>query len=122
VKELAIDNKDFPMPATDIAMKKFERNNSKLAINIYGWEGLGLYPIRVSPIHDRTMINLLLIANKEGKQHYCWIKNMSRMVAARSKDGHKSYVCEWCVSYATHSENMLKKHRKTCLLIGKIAQ
>src|SRR5918912_1300806 len=75
-----------------------------------------LSPIYVTDKEDskgRKMIDLLLISDGE-KQHYCWIKNMSRLVASRTKNHASSLVCRWCVSHFTHDQKIHEEHVTSC--------
>ena len=67
---------EFPVTLRDIA--KFEKQNP-YAINVYGYES-GVNVLRISKRRDVTVINLLLLYNSE-TNHYCWIKNLSRIIS-----------------------------------------
>jgi len=63
---------NFPMPLKDIT--KFEKQNPSISVNMFGYEG-GVYPLRISEHPEGTIhVDLFLIANEEGMQHYGWIK------------------------------------------------
>ena len=66
---------DFPTPLKQIG--RFEKKNP-FSINVYGWSGTSVYPLRISKHKNRRNINLLLLSNGENN-HYCWIKNMSKL-------------------------------------------
>ena len=73
---------NFPASWKDI--DKFEKNNPTISVNVLGYEyGIGVYPLRISDYERETNVNLLLISNGE-RQHYCWIKNMSRLLSAQT--------------------------------------
>ena len=59
------------------------------------------------------MIDLLLISNGE-KQHYCWIKNISRLVNKRTRNEHATLVCRWYISHFTHNQEIHDKHMAIC--------
>jgi hypothetical protein len=59
------------------------------------------------------MIDLLLISNGE-KQHYCWIKNMSRLVAQRTKNCKATLICRWYISHFTYNQHIHDKHVAMC--------
>jgi len=57
------------MPLKDIT--KFEKQNTSISVHVFGYEG-GVYPLRISEQPERTIhVDLFLIANEEGMQHYC---------------------------------------------------
>jgi hypothetical protein len=67
------------------------------------------------------MINLILISNKE-RQHYCWIKNISRLVAQRTKNYQKSLICRWCIFHFTHQQEIHDKYIAMCRGLKKTPQ
>ena len=86
---------NFPASWKDI--DKFEKNNPTISVNVLGYEyGIGVYPLRISGYERETNVNLLLISNGE-RQHYCWIKNMSRLLSAQTTkhDGKRDKVFKW---------------------------
>ena len=66
---------DFPVSLKDIA--KFE-NQNPYAINVLGYDGDKVNAIRISK-KEGNVINLIIISNDE-TNHYCWIKNLSRLL------------------------------------------
>lgn len=107
---------DFPVPLKQIS--KFESQNN-LSINVYGLENIfvdGRIQCQiVGPLHyslsKRDLhINLLLIDDSEGNNHYCYIKNLSRLVSTQvSKNDHSIFFCDGCLQYF-HSANKLAEH------------
>jgi len=80
------ENINFPMPRKDIT--KFEKQNPSISVNVFGYEG-GIYPLRISEQPEGTIhVDLFLIANEEGMQHYCWIndKNCSLTIVLTAID------------------------------------
>ena len=75
-----------------------------------------IYLIR-SPKIDETkdikIANLLLISDGE-KQHYCWIKNMSRLLSSQvsDRDGERHF-CLRCLNSSTDKDR-LKQHKQYC--------
>ncbi|GBC15834.2 uncharacterized protein LOC111334103 [Rhizophagus irregularis DAOM 181602=DAOM 197198] len=98
--------------------------NPTIALCICEWRDHRLCPIYVTDRDDaegRKIIDLVLISNGE-KQHYCWIKNMSRLVNKRTKDGHATFVCRWCISHFTHQQEIHDKHVAICRGLKKTPQ
>ena len=84
---------DFPTPLTQI--ERFEKQNP-YSINVYGWTGTSVYPLRISKHENEKSINLILLTNN-GINHYCWIRRMSALVASQiNKHKGKKYVCKYC--------------------------
>ena len=111
-KELKWGGIDFPTPLTQIT--RFEKQN-QYSINVYGYTGTSVYPLRISKTHTKGKreINLILPTNG-GNQHYCWIKNMSRLTSSQtSKHNGKRYLCKYCVN-SLPTEQSLQKHIEYC--------
>ena len=99
---------EFPVSLKQI--DKFE-NNNPYAINVFGYERV-VYPLRISKKNEQV-INLLLIADEE-TNHYCWIKNMSRLLSSGiNNHQHKRHFCYRCLN-SFHSEKSLEKHKEYC--------
>ena len=103
---------EFPVSLKQI--DKFE-NNNPYAINVLGYEGV-VYPLRLSKKNEQSceqVINLLLIANDE-TNHFCWIKNMSRLISSEvNNHQHAIHICYRCLN-SFHSEKSLEKHTEYC--------
>ena len=99
---------EFPVSLKQI--DKFENQNS-YAINVFGYEGV-VYPLRLSKKNEQV-INLLLIANEE-TNHFCWIKNMSRLLSSEiNNHQHKRHFCYRCLN-SFISVKSLEKHTEYC--------
>ena len=133
------DGINFPTPLQDV--KKFEKQNKDIifteqkegeetrvyrgiSVNVFGYQTREveinefkeyIYPRRISEQPGETRyIDLLLISNDKGMQHYCWIKNLSRLVSSQtSTDGHRQHFCRRCLNGFT-SEDKLKSHFECC--------
>ena len=74
-----------------------------------------VYPLRISKYKDKreSSVNLLLITD-DTKQHYCWIKDISKLLSLQtSKDGHVRYVCFRCLN-TFKTEKTLASHYEYC--------
>ena len=99
---------EFPVSLKQI--DKFENQNN-YAINVFGYERV-VYPLRISKKKEQV-INLLLIADEE-TNHFCWIKNMSRLLSSGiNNHQHKRYFCYRCLN-SFKSEKSLEKHTEYC--------
>ncbi|GET60429.1 uncharacterized protein LOC110250844 [Rhizophagus irregularis DAOM 181602=DAOM 197198] len=124
VNELNFEGIEFPVQADEVILRRFERQNPTIALCICEWRDHRLCPIYVTDRDDaegRKIIDLVLISNGE-KQHYCWIKNMSRLVNKCTKDGHATFVCRWCISHFTHQQEIHDKHVAICRGLKKTPQ
>ncbi len=105
------DGLEFPVQVDKIGI--FEKNNPKYAINVYAYNK-EVYPIRISENNNREQtINLLLISDDK-TNHYCWIKNMSRLINSQtSKRNHRRFYCERCL-LSFWNQKALDDHSEYC--------
>ena len=118
-KQMRKDSEKFDwtgieFPVSEEFVDKFEKQNP-YAINVFGYEGV-VYPLRISKKNEHSceqVINLLLIANEE-TNHFCWIKNMSRLIS-KQKSNHngKIHFCYRCLN-SFISVKSLDKHKEYC--------
>ena len=106
----------FPTPVSDIP--KFERRNN-MTINVFGYDACNkaIYPIRVVSTSNTNHADLLLISEGE-KQHYCLIRNFSRLVGSQiSKHDGRMYFCKFCL-HGFSRIDLLESHEPDCSSIG----
>ncbi|CAG9769955.1 unnamed protein product [Ceutorhynchus assimilis] len=116
--ELDFTGIGFPIKLKDI--RKFEQLNN-ISINVYGLDIVYKYgrnivevvgPLYFTESRKATHVNLLLISNDFGNNHYCLIKNMSRLISSQlSKHEKKKYLCDGCLLYFS-SEQKLQAHQE----------
>ena len=93
---------EFPVSLNGI--DKFEKQNPRISINVYGYEK-SVFIIRMNRTDPQKAIDLLFITNEEN-QHYCWVKNFSRLVSTQvTKSGHKYYFCKNCYKTFYHQKS-----------------
>ena len=95
-------------------INKFENHNTSVCVNVFGYEKL-VYPLRISKHNYKreSTANLLLISD-DTKQHYCWIKDISKLLSLQtSKDGHVRHVCFRCLN-TFKTEKSLASHHDYC--------
>ena len=101
---------EFPVSLKDI--DKFEKNNPEIKVNVFRYEK-SVHMLRLDKIDPQNAIDLLLITKKE-KQHYCWIKNFSRLLSAQvSKHNGAVYFCKRCLNKFASPEK-LNEHIEIC--------
>ena len=76
------DDLKFPVNLSD--NNKFENHNSSISLNVFGYEKL-VYPLKISKHNYKreSTINLLLISD-DTKQHYCCIKDISKLLSLQT--------------------------------------
>ena len=105
---------EFPM-----ALKKidnFERRNPGIAIFIFGFDGQNVFPLRKPKVKGTVIDLLLLTEESEGRQktHYCWIKNLNRLLGGQVSKTEKSLVfCRNCLNH--FPQDRLAIHQESCL-------
>ncbi|KAK9739056.1 hypothetical protein QE152_g9317 [Popillia japonica] len=112
----------FPVKLKDIS--KFEEKNTSISVNVYGLERQVSYdnvtyevvgPLHYSKQKRQVHINLLLISDDDGRTHYCWIKNLSRLVSSqRSLSAHQKYICEGSLIHFTRPEKLARHKSDDC--------
>lgn len=107
---------NYPTPLSSIA--KFEKQND-ISINVYGLEfGENGAVEVVGPLHytkakKNRHVNLLYFKNGD-RSHYCWIKNLSRLLASQlSRHCCKKWICDRCLQYFG-TNTLLQKHEEDC--------
>ena len=109
-KRLNWSGLSFPVDLKEIQI--FEKNNPKISINVFGYEE-SVYPLKISKIKKSFNIDLLLISDEE-KQHYCLIKNMSRLISSQVSKHHESVeFCRRCLNHFPNKKR-LKIHEEYC--------
>ena len=106
--ELNLKGVSFPTPLNDI--KKIENLNA-LAINVYGYEKEGFYPLYISD-KNQDPIHLLLIGNEQ-TQHYVLIKSLDVLLRNRTKHGKTMKHCFRCLHGFLNNE-LLQSHLEIC--------
>ena len=102
---------EFPVSLKDI--DKFEKQNPEIGVNVFGYDK-DVHTLRLNKTDPQNAIDLLLITNGEEKQHYCWIKNFSKLVGSQvTKNEHKIYFCKRCLGHFSSPER-LNNHLPKC--------
>ena len=81
------------MGGTEIC-SQYENHNSSISVNVFGYENL-VDPLGISKHNYKreSTVNLLLISD-DTKQHYCLIKDISKLLSLQtSKHDHVRHMC-----------------------------
>jgi hypothetical protein len=84
----------------------FEKRNN-LRINVFGIEETSIYPLYVSSNRSNEefkLINLLFIGERNGNNHYTYIKNFNRLMKIDDGNNKTNYVCQYCCQFTTVSK------------------
>ena len=110
VNELNLDGIEFPMKVSQIA--KFERQNTAISVNVFGYEQKELFPVYITKEKKENHVNLLPIANNETR-HYCLIRNLNRLLSSLTRRKAQKYFCEYCL-HGFIREDLLLDHEPHC--------
>jgi len=103
---------DVTFPTTLSEIDKFERNNTDLSVNVFGYEDF-VYPLRISKHDRKDAVDLLLISN-DTTNHYCLIKNLSKLLSTQVSNKKDSRLyCRRCLN-SFISKEALDKHKRYC--------
>lgn len=117
---LNLSNINFPMKIQDIPL--FEKNND-LSVNVFGLdeEFQVVGPYHHTNKRNKTHINLLFLDDSDGNQHYCWIKDLSRLISMQlSKHKTAKFICDGCLVYFQQKELLDKHQQSDCIHVKTI--
>ena len=110
--ELVIEGLQLPLMFSDTP--KFENLNPWISVNVLAFENNEVFPLYVSKHRDRKHhANLLMISNNEGKFHYLLVRDLSALVAGRTKSHVQAQVCPYCL-YCFSEARLLTAHLPDC--------
>ncbi|KAF4528506.1 hypothetical protein B566_EDAN016828 [Ephemera danica] len=106
---------NFPTTFKDI--RKFERNNSRVSINVYALSTDDkfpeIYPIKVVDEEKDEHIDLLVLEHGDNR-HFAYINNFSRLVSSQlTNHNGKIFLCKRCLSHH-YSKETLAIHKRHC--------
>lgn len=114
-KVLKFDGIGFPVKIKDIG--KFERLNDNISVNVYMYDeknGGNVLTLRMTRAVKANHIHLMLLTHNE-KSHYCWIKDMSRLLSSQiSNNANRVYFCDRCLNHFG-SIDLVAAHKVYCL-------
>ncbi|VEN53641.1 unnamed protein product [Callosobruchus maculatus] len=138
---VVLNTESLESPMSLQKIPKFEKINN-ISINVYSLElnkkndkqFYNVVPARLTKKKSDRHVNLLLVQNiyfpklddyeavpvedtdstTEVKYHYCWIKDLSRLVSTQLTKGKaKKYICDRCLNYF-NNEAALTSHSVYC--------
>ena len=72
---------EYPVSLKDL--NKFENQNPTISITVLGYERKIVYPLRNSDNTDREHNIILILIEEGGVNHYCLVKNVSRLLSSQ---------------------------------------
>ena len=111
---LNMEGIEYPVSLKDI--DKFESQNPSISITVLGYENKSVYPLRNSENTNREHNVILLLIKEEEVNHYCLVKNLSRLLSSQvSKHNGKKYFCKRCLN-PFNNQKALDKPKNTVVI------
>ena len=111
--ELYLSDIDYPVSLDKI--HTFEKRNN-ISVNVIGYKEFTLFPLYMSQHRSERKVNLLLISSDE-VNHYCLIKDMSRLLGDRTKYKNAYHYCHYCF-HGFVRQDLLDEHQSHCERLG----
>ena len=106
----------FPVSIAQLSI--FESMNN-LSVNLYGFDRREklLHPLFITQKdllpETQVHINLLLLTDDALNSHYCWIRNLGRLLHSQTGGKYKKQFCHRCLS-AFKTPKSLESHLEYC--------
>jgi len=113
ISDLNFKDISFSVKMDDIP--KFEKQND-VSINIFGYEKNEIFPVHITNHRFKRHINLLMISDNR-KNHYCWIKDLNRLLGDQHSNTRRYHYCSYCL-YGFIKERLLEDHIPYCQTHG----
>lgn len=110
--ESCLNMNGISYPVTINQISKFERQN-QISVNVLGFEEDKFFPIRITKFKESTHHVNLLYLKKGNTSHYCFIKNLNRLLSRTMAKGRSHKFCIYCLQGFT-SNRVLEKHLSYC--------
>ena len=109
--ELNMKGIRYPVAIADIP--KIERQND-ISVNVLGFEDNEFFPLYISPVRGaKHEIDLLYLQTTLNDSHYCYIKNLNRLLSRTTPKHNAYHFCRYCLQ-AFSSNRVLHKHMEYC--------
>lgn len=112
LNKLNFEGISYPTPLSYV--RDFSKLNN-ISINVYSYnEDFQIFCILIADVILETHIDLLYVPIGENIGHYCWIRNISRLISGQlTTHQHKVHICKRCLT-GFQSEEKLAKHTSLC--------
>ena len=102
---------DFPTPVSQI--DKLERQNSNLAINVFGWDKEQVIVHRISEQGgNKPRINLML-TKRGDNMHFSYVKRLTALLYDQNRHNDSKHFCERCLRGYSRKD-LLERHKPEC--------
>ncbi|KAK3731226.1 hypothetical protein QZH41_004694 [Actinostola sp. cb2023] len=108
--ELNMTGMEYPVKVSQL--KKFERQNPTISVNVLGYEQDELFPLYITKEKQVGHVNLLLYSQND-KRHYCLIRDFSRLMGSLTRHNGHMYYCMYCL-HGFVRQDLLEDHEPHC--------
>ena len=102
---------DFPTPVSQI--DRLERQNTNLAINVFGWEKEQVIVHRISEKHGNIPRINLMITKQDENTHYSYVKRLTALLYDQNRHNESKHFCERCL-HGYKRKELLERHKPEC--------
>ena len=102
---------DFPTPVSQI--DRLERQNTNLAINVFGWEKEQVIVNRISEKHGNIPRINLMITKQHENTHYSYVKRLTTLLYDQNRHNESKHFCERCL-HGYKRKELLERHKPEC--------
>ena len=102
---------DFPTPVLQI--DRLERQNTNLAINVFGWENERVVVHRISEKGGEIPRINLMITKQGENTHYSYVKRLTALLYDQNRHNESKHFCERCLHGYT-TRKLLERHKPEC--------
>ena len=113
INDLNYEGIKFPVSKKDYC--KIEKKNN-IFIDVFSYENDLAYPVYVSDLKFKELLDLLLISS-ENKSHHVYIKDFNRFMCNKTKSKNKKHFCK-CWLQCFTSEKVLVEPKDNWLIIN----
>ncbi|XP_052779407.1 uncharacterized protein LOC128216784 [Mya arenaria] len=111
--EYEVNMSGISFPVTLSQIRKVERQNEHISINVFAYEDESIVPLRITEQRHRLHhVNLLWLMHEE-KSHYCLITNLNRFLSRTKTHNNQLYFCSYCL-HGFSKERSLQEHEQYC--------
>lgn len=94
-------------------VNKLERQNTNLAINVFGWEKDGVIVVTLSEKGGDTARIKLMIIQKGMRKHYSYVKRLAALLYDQKKHNESKHIFEPCL-HGYQRKDLLIGHKPKC--------
>lgn len=95
--EHELNMNDLNYPVTIDQIKKFEKQNHSISVNVFGFEDKHVLPLRITKCQNRAHHIDLLLLQSETESQYVLIQNINNFMSSQRKGNRTYHFCRYCL-------------------------